>query len=218
MTSQLLDIHHHGATAPLLDIHHHGATAPSNAVTSFTLGEPMPAGDGLLSAGIHPWSTETFNDNALADLEHLITGNTRIVAIGETGLDMLRGASVERQMEIFRAHIELSEQLRMPLVIHSVHATDRLLQLHKLMHPSQHWVIHGFRSKPAEAQQLVRHGIYLSFGARFNPDALAAVPPQFILAETDESPLTIDEIIRRLAPVADSDLIAANTAAFLAPV
>lgn len=202
---------------PVLDIHHHGAVALPNAVTSFTPGEPLPAGTGLLSVGIHPWQTEGFNEFSLVELERIVTENPRIAAIGEAGLDTLRGAPMEKQQAIFRAHILLSERLRLPLIIHSVHATALILQLHKQLRPVQPWAIHGFRGKPDEAKQLVSHGIHLSFGARFNADTPAAVPPEFILAETDESPMPIEEIIAALAPVADSDLIAANTAAFLAP-
>lgn len=41
-------------------------------------------------------------------------------------------------------------------------------------------------------------GIYLSFGEKFNEEAPAAVLPDRILVETDESSLTISEIAARL--------------------
>ena len=40
-----------------------------------------------------------------------------VKAIGETGLDKLRGATIERQTELLIHHIALSEELHKPLCI-----------------------------------------------------------------------------------------------------
>ena len=58
-------------------------------------------------------------------------------------------------------------------------------------------------------------GFWFSFGEKFNPDALRAVPRERILAETDESALDIRQIIARLSEALGEDLtetIAANSA------
>lgn len=201
-------------TSIILDIHHHGASAPENAVTSFSLGEPVPQGNGALSVGIHPWHTEN-GASAFPMLEQVIAENPRIVAIGETGLDLLRGATLETQTEIFRRHVELSERLGMPLIIHSVRAIHLILQLHKELSPRQNWAIHGFRGNPTQAQQLTSRGIYLSYGERFYTESLAVTPVDFILAETDESPKSITEIIAALSPFITTETIARNTSHFL---
>ena len=68
------------------------------------------------------------------------------------------------------------------------------------------------------ARMFVRAGCWLSFGAEFNRDALLAIPADRILAETDESTFTIDEVITRLSAAYGSDLretIAENTRKFL---
>ena len=46
---------------------------------------------------------------------------------------------------------------------------------------------------------LVKAGFYISFGERFNADALRAVPLDRLLAETDESTMPIGQIISQLA-------------------
>ena len=61
------------------------------------------------------------------------------------------------------------------------------------------WIVHGFRGNARVASQLLDAGFYLSYGERFNPEALAVTPADRLLAETDESLLPIDEIHRRLA-------------------
>lgn len=199
----------------ILDIHHHGTSAPANAVTSFSVGEPVPQGEGLLSVGIHPWRTENVGEQHLAVLERVIAENPRIVAIGETGLDTLRGAPVEIQAELFRRHVQLSERLRLPLIIHSVRTIHLILQLHKELAPRQLWAIHGFRGNPLQARQLTSRGIYLSYGARFNRESLSVTPPDLILAETDESVKPIADIIAALAPLVTAEQIALNTSRFL---
>ncbi len=199
----------------VIDIHHHGASAPADAVTSFSVGQPVPQGEGLLSVGLHPWHTDKYNESAISGLERVIAETPRVVAIGETGLDALRGAPVEIQAEIFRRHVELSERLCMPLIIHSVRTLHLILQLHKELSPRQPWAIHGFRGNPVQAVQLTARGIYLSYGERFNQESLSVTPADLILAETDESSKPITEIIAAFAPFVTVEQIALNTSRFL---
>ena len=86
------------------------------------------------------------------------------------------------------------------------------------MNPTQKWLVHGLRAKPTVAKMLTDAGIYVSFGEKFNPAALAATPEEMILAETDESSLTIEEIISNLSESLGRDitqLIERNTQKFL---
>lgn len=147
--------------------------------------------ESYFSVGIHPWDTLKLDSPDIIKREFEILDRVAkensVVAIGETGLDALKGASLTSQEAVFRHHIELSEQLCKPLVIHCVKAWDKLLALHKEYSPRQNWAIHGFRGKPELARQLVSRGIYLSLGNKFNSGILDVVPQEFILSETDES-------------------------------
>lgn len=144
------------------------------------------------STGIHPWNTEKEPD---WDLLERVAAMPRIVAIGECGLDLLRGAPIDRQTDIFRRHIELSERMGKPMIIHCVKAWDVLLALKKKMKPRQKWGIHGYRGGPEQARQLTAHGIYLSLGEYFNQDTAAVIPRELLLAETDECHKPISTII-----------------------
>jgi TatD DNase family protein len=101
-------------------------------------------------------------------------------------------------MEAFEAQVELAEELKKPLILHVVHAADTILGLHKVLGPRQPWIIHGFRGKPALAEQYLSQGLRLSFGEHFSPDALRICPQGTFFAETDESTLPIDTIWARL--------------------
>ena len=185
----------------LFDIHTHQPDCNFNqAIASFSIGtEPMDDRAVYASVGIHPWHlTEADADNRLQTLEEALK-QERVVALGEAGLDRLQGCSLDVQTAVFRQEIILAEEHRLPLVIHCVRAFNELLQLKKELRPVQPWIIHGFRGKESVAREVLRHGCYLSFGEKFQPDALRAVPDDRLFIETDESPESIDDICRRIA-------------------
>ena len=153
------------------------------------------------SAGIHPWFlSEVEIDQQLGILLELVK-DKRVIALGEVGLDKLKGPSLEFQTSIFRKEIELSEKVGLPVVIHCVRAFNELLQLHKELKPEQPWVIHGFRGKKEVAEMLLKAGFYLSFGNSFQDTALCTVPLNRLFVETDESDKNIERLYQRIADV-----------------
>lgn len=142
------------------------------------------------SVGVHPWDADSFDLRALEEA----AAHEAVAAIGETGLDTLRGPSLEVQEHVFRAHVNISESLGKPLVIHCVKAFDRLMALKKELKPTQLWIIHGFRGKPQQAGQLLRAGFHLSFGPNFNPDTARVIPSDRLYIETDDSPVALQAV------------------------
>lgn len=202
----------------IIDIHHHGCPQ-TNAVTSVDYGQELPCGDFRFSIGLHPWNTsETGIDFGLMTEQ---AKSPRVAAIGETGLDRLRGADIAIQREIFINHARIAENLGKPLIIHAVKSIDIILELARKLKRNTHWAIHGFRGNAITAQQLVRAGLYISFGEYFNTDAAKAVPSDRLMAETDDSGIGIEHIIKRIAQARETDagtltcLIAQNTETFI---
>lgn len=151
------------------------------------------------SCGIHPWYSEESEDQ----IEYLgeIASNERIVAIGETGLDKLKGPDFEIQIPVFTAHIKLSEKLHKPLIIHCVKAWEELIRVRREAKPTQPWIIHGYRGKPALTEQLLREGFLFSIGDTFNADSLLLIPLESMFCETDEGEMDIREVYLRIANV-----------------
>ena len=179
------------------DIHTHRIDA-REAVISVNPWEFAPV-DGLCySVGIHPWQVGRATD---ADFDRLAecARSDNVLMIGECGIDKLRGGELSMQTGVLERHIALSEQVCKPLVLHCVRASNELCRLRRQLRPSMPWIVHGFRGNAHVASQLLDAGFYLSYGERFNPEALAITPADRLLAETDESLLPIDEIHRRLA-------------------
>lgn len=142
---------------------------------------------GLYSIGVHPWNTEqpdVFTDLAMVEEKAQLP---QVVAVGECGLDALRGASLPVQLRVFEAQIQLAQRLGKPLIIHCVRCWGQLLSLRR-GYPEAVWVAHGFRGKPQLARQMLDTGMYISLGAKFNPLTAAMIPADRLLLETDDAP------------------------------
>lgn len=203
----------------LLDIHSHHAAPYPEGIISVSPTEYKPVEGQLYSVGIHPWATAEeggVTEEMYAALSRT-AADAQVVAIGECGVDIVKGGPMFRQLQLFKRHYELSEELGKPLVIHCVKAYDVILGLKRDLQPKQPWVIHGFRGKPSAAEMLVKAGIGVSFGERFNAESVKVVPDGLLYAETDESALPISDIIAALSASAGRDLapvVAAAVQAF----
>lgn len=180
----------------ILDIHTHNTDAV-DAVINVGPGF-SPESGRIYSVGVHPWDTSAPDlDKKLA----LLNADGRlpeVVAIGEAGIDKLRGASVEVQTDVLRRHVLISEEVGKPLILHVVKAFPEIIKLKDELRPVQPWIVHGFRGKPELARELARHGFYISLGERFNPDSVAVIPRDRLLVETDESDCPIESIASRI--------------------
>lgn len=183
----------------ITNAHTHDFNA-NNALICTSPDNFTPKEGKFYSVGIHPWETASCTEKTLQKL--LITAaHPQVLAIGETGLDKLKGASIEQQTKIFQLHIELSESLHKPIVLHAVKTLDLILRLKKEMNASMPWIWHGFRGNAPTAHLLVGKGIYLSIGEKSNSEAVKCIPDDFLLIENDESLLDIKEIAARIASI-----------------
>lgn len=168
------------------DIHSHNLSAATrgDTVVGISPGTPMEAG-GVYSVGIHPWDTTA--PVTLAMLKKLIAAarDSRTVAIGECGIDRLRGGDPGLQQKIFELHARLAERTGKPLIIHNVRADDLLAASMRRIGPSQEWIIHGFRGKPERLKALLKTGFSFSLGPDAPEELTKLIPPERLYRETD---------------------------------
>lgn len=184
-----------------VDIHTHNHTSRPDVISVFNCDDEditVP----FCSVGIHPWNTiMSLSDPSFIEKRCRQINDAAMLpdvkAIGEVGLDMLRGAGMDIQIEVFRKMIAISEQTKKPLIIHQVKALEHIVRLTKECRPRQRWIVHGYRNKVEQARQLIHEGIELSFGQHFNNEALTlAWQEKALWLETDTAELSIDEIYR----------------------
>lgn len=167
------------------------------------------------SAGYHPWEISPTGLSE-SQLQYLgdVAALPRVVAVGETGIDKTRLNDVPlfAQINAFNRHIELARTLGKPLILHAVKAQDVIIPM--IRDCAIPVIIHGFRQKPSIAEMYLSAGCYLSYGTQFNTDSLLATPSERLLAETDCSNISIEDVISQLRaarPDITTGTIAGNT-------
>lgn len=115
--------------------------------------------------GLHPTNLTASWHNDFAHIEQLLTNTqeTRIVAIGETGIDLYHPGDFRKyQEESFRAHIQLAIKYRLPLIIHSREAAQQTMDiLNDYANHGMHGIMHCFAYNHAIAQQAIDLGLHL---------------------------------------------------------
>lgn len=149
--------------------------------------------DGLsYCLGIHPWFVGEHSRHDLVELRRLLeVSPDRCVAIGECGLDRLRG-NLDDQLPWFEAQVKLAQALDMALVIHSVKTHDEVVSLLNRLRWGGRALIHGFSGSFQQARKLVDLGCYIGVGgvithprAHKTRDAISKLPAESLVLETD---------------------------------
>ncbi|GAA6204380.1 TatD family hydrolase [Thalassotalea sp. SU-HH00458] len=145
----------------------------------------------LLTCGTHPLNQgDEVDQNLLAELSQ----SPRVVAIGETGLDYFYAPETKAvQLDSFRKHVRVANQLNKPLIIHTRDAQqDTLDILREENAENVGGILHCFTETWEMAEQAIAMGFYISFSGIVtfkNASALREVakqvPDDKILIETD---------------------------------
>ncbi|WP_241209094.1 MULTISPECIES: TatD family hydrolase [Gulosibacter] len=158
----------------------------------------------LAAVAIHPNEAPRYAEageleEALDEIARLAQ-DTRVAAIGETGLDYFRTSgddALRAQHASFEAHIDIAKRERLPMQIHDRDAHDDVVALLRRVGAPEGTVFHCFSGGPALAQIAADEGWYCSFAgnvtfknAQLLRDALQVVPRERILVETDAPFLT----------------------------
>jgi TatD DNase family protein len=154
-------------------------------------------------AAIHPTSAQGVTDAGLEEIAAL-SGDPRVVAVGESGLDYYWDTSyVDDQVHALRFHVRLAAARRLPLVLHlrdkkgsedAARDLVRLLreELSVLAEPDAlRGVFHCFGGPAWLAEDVLDLGFHVGLGGTLTyknggvPEATAGVPLDRIVLETD---------------------------------
>lgn len=154
--------------------------------------------EGLyVMAGLHPSEVRDASDadfDAMAEL----ASDSRIVAIGESGLDYYWDRSFdEKQHEYLRRHIALAARLDLPLILHNREATEAILAIlaeerSRLDDPGRlRGILHCFTDDVERAREAFELGFLLGIGGvvTFKNSGLSEtvrqLPLEWLVLETD---------------------------------
>ena len=162
------------------------------------------------------WSTTGIHPNhipevAPGDWDEIIrlSRETRVVALGETGLDLYwKDTPLPLQQDYFDRHVRLSQESGLPLVIHQRESAAEILAMlreARTRGPLQ-GIMHSFTGTADQAAEFLDMGLHVSFAGMLTfkkSDDLravaATVPLDRLLVETD-SPYLSPEPFRGKRP------------------
>ncbi len=149
------------------------------------------------SVGVHPDYEDT-PEPSFHFLVETAVKHSKIVAIGETGLDYYRMGdrsyeSMEWQRERFRTHIRAAKTAKKPLIIHTRSASEDTIRILKEEGADQiGGVMHCFTESYEVAKAAMDLGFYISFSgivtfksAKDLQETCKRVPLDRMLIETD---------------------------------
>jgi TatD DNase family protein len=145
------------------------------------------------AVGVHPHDAGDCDSARIGQLRELAR-SSKVVAIGETGLDFHYMRSPrEAQEDSLRSHLELTAELGLPVVIHCRDAEHRLREIMgEAGMPPRGGVIHCFTGDTEAAREFIALGFYISFSGILTfknagklREAAAIVPDDRVLVETD---------------------------------
>lgn len=149
--------------------------------------------------GVHPDEVDTMKEADMEELSHMAK-ETKVVAIGEIGLDYFRkegNAYKSVQKEWFCRQLDLAKEIEKPVIIHSRDAAEDTIQILRdfrkenpqIENPG---VIHCYSYSPELAKEYVAMGFYIGIGgvvtfknAKKLMETVAQIPLERILVETD---------------------------------
>lgn len=190
---------------------------------------PLPRPRVWRAHGIHPQEAP----RGARELDVLLTLLQRrldapdVVALGECGLDKRPGMPpIAAQERALAAQLALARARDLPVILHCVRATGRLLDVLERAGPlAAGGVVHGYSGAPEMIERFTAVGLSFSFGHLLgNPRATKArasaraTPLDRLLVETDapeRAPAALPEHVRMLAELrgGSEEVIAVATAA-----
>lgn len=148
-----------------------------------------------LAVGLHPLDADKWTDTTEAEILAFAQSDRRVVAIGETGLDLYKANNYEQQKQVLWSQLKVARQLDKPAIIH---CRDAAAPLKELL--SEFWqeegavkgVMHCWGGNQTETQWFLDLGFYVSFSgivtfknASVVQESAKMVPSDRLLIETD---------------------------------
>jgi TatD DNase family protein len=148
--------------------------------------------------GVHPHETKDWTNDNLKVIEELAR-HPKVVAIGEIGLDYYYDFSPkEKQIEAFRAQIELALKLDLPVVVHNRESDEDIMQIvREYCSSGLRGQFHCFNGSLSYARDLIRMKYFVSFTGNITfkkadllRETLSNIRLHYIMLETDSPFMT----------------------------
>ncbi len=171
----------------------HACVEPSEIPLIKDLADKFP--EMRYSVGVHPLDTKHWQDETASILRIAAEEDSRVVAIGELGLDLFKDSNIAEQLSVLRPQLDLAVDLDLPVIIHCREASQpMLLELSRREKEGRcpRGVMHCWGGDVHEMQAFLDLGFYISFSgtvtfakAKNIQECARQVPENKMLVETD---------------------------------
>ncbi|BAY44757.1 Sec-independent protein translocase TatD [Scytonema sp. HK-05] len=172
----------------------HSCVEPSEFKSIQSLANRFP--EMSFAVGLHPLDAEKWKQQTADEIVSLAGSDSKVVAIGETGLDFYKADNKEQQRKVFETQLAIATELNKPVIIHCRNAATEVREVlqkwKQLKGESVRGVMHCWGGSPEETQWFVDLDFYISFSgtvtfknAKQIQESAACVPSNRLLIETD---------------------------------
>lgn len=158
--------------------------------------------DIYCSLGIHPHSANEWSDAIADEIRQAFGNSSKVKAIGEMGIDYYYDfAPQDVQQKVFRAQIQLAQELRLPIVVHTRDSDDDVYRIVEEEYQNAapdlpRGQFHCFSGDVPLMERAIALGFHVSFTGNITfkkstlGDVVRQVPLDRVLLETDSPYLT----------------------------
>jgi TatD DNase family protein len=147
------------------------------------------------AVGLHPLDANKWQKDSQERIFNLAKSDSRVVAIGEIGLDFYKAENRELQKIVLETQLAIAKELNKPIIVHCRDAAVALKQILENFISRQgslKGVMHCWGGNPEETQWFLDLGFYISFSgvvtfknATEVRESAKIVPQERLLIETD---------------------------------
>ena len=142
----------------------HSCVEPAEFPKTQALADQFP--ELSLSVGLHPLDADQWTPAIAEQIFELASGDPRVVAIGEMGLDLYKATNLPQQILAFESQLEIAYQLQKPIIVHCRDAAEemasRMRDFWQKRGPLS-GVMHCWGGTVEQSQWFLDLGFYMSF-------------------------------------------------------
>ncbi|NJM70889.1 MAG: TatD family hydrolase [Scytonema sp. RU_4_4] len=172
----------------------HSCVEPSEFKSIQALAHRFP--EISFAVGLHPLDAAKWHEQTANEIVSLAGCDSKVVAIGETGLDFYKADNYEQQRKVFETQLAIATELNKPVIIHCRDAAREVKEIlekwKNLKGESVRGVMHCWGGSPEETQWFMDLDFYISFSgtvtfknAKQIQESAAMVRSDRLLIETD---------------------------------
>lgn len=148
--------------------------------------------DVSISLGLHPYFMHEHEERDVEALSDMLDTHTEVKVLGECGIDARFEETLDAQWRLFNAQLRLAKSRQLPVVIHCVHANDKVSKRLRELDLPAGGLIHAFAGSPDQAWKFLDLGFVLGLGGAVTYEraqrlgrAVKSLPDDGFVLETD---------------------------------